>query len=64
VSCNGGTCTLTFTFKPTKVGAESATWTLTDNGGGTQKLTLRGTGTAAKKLFVSQPNERNRRRAL
>jgi trimeric autotransporter adhesin len=50
VSANGGTCTLTFTFKPTKIGAESATWTLTDNGGGgTQKLTLSGTGTAAAK---------------
>ena len=48
VSSNGGTCTLTFTFKPSKVAAESATWTLTDNGGGgTQKLTLSGTGTAA-----------------
>jgi len=50
VSSNGGTCTLTFTFKPSKVAAESATWTLTDNGGGgTQKLTLTGTGTAATK---------------
>jgi hypothetical protein len=45
VSSNGGTCTLTFTFKPSKVGAETATWTLTDNGGGgSQKLTLTGTG--------------------
>ncbi|MHB8217738.1 MAG: NHL domain-containing protein [Candidatus Sulfotelmatobacter sp.] len=50
VSSNGGTCTLTFTFKPSKVAAESATWTLSDNGGGgTQKLTLTGTGTAATK---------------
>jgi sugar lactone lactonase YvrE len=50
VSANSGTCTLTFGFTPTKVGAESATWTLTDNGGGTsQKLTLTGTGTAAAK---------------
>jgi sugar lactone lactonase YvrE len=48
VSANNGTCTLTFTFKPSIVGAESATWTLTDNGGGSpQKLTLTGTGTAA-----------------
>jgi sugar lactone lactonase YvrE len=45
VSSNGGTCTLIFTFKPSKVGAETATWTLTDNGGGgSQKLTLTGTG--------------------
>ena len=50
VSANNGTCTLTFTFKPSKVGAETATWTLTDTGGGgTQVLTLTGTGTAAKK---------------
>jgi sugar lactone lactonase YvrE len=49
VSASGGTCTLPFTFKPSKVGAESATWTLTDNGGGTQTLTLTGTGTAAEK---------------
>ncbi len=47
VSANNGTCTLTFTFKPSKVGGETATWTLTDNGGGSQKLTLTGTGTAA-----------------
>jgi sugar lactone lactonase YvrE len=49
VSASGGTCTLPFTFKPSKVGAETATWTLTDNGGGTQTLTLTGTGAAAEK---------------
>lgn len=41
----GASCTLNFLFNPTLVGKETATYAISDNGGGSpQKLTLTGTG--------------------
>jgi trimeric autotransporter adhesin len=39
-----GSCEINVTFKPMAVGARSATMTITDNGGSTQKVSLSGTG--------------------
>jgi hypothetical protein len=44
----GGTCTISFNFTPTAIGARSATLTFTDDGGASpQVVKLNGTGTAA-----------------
>jgi hypothetical protein len=50
----GGTCTITATFKPTALGARSATITVTDNASGaTQTIALSGTGVTPVTLSAS-----------
>ena len=50
----GGSCAITLNFTPHGYGVRPATLTLSDDGlGGTQSITLRGTGTAGRPLLSS-----------
>jgi FG-GAP-like repeat/Abnormal spindle-like microcephaly-assoc'd, ASPM-SPD-2-Hydin/FG-GAP repeat len=53
----GSNCSLSITFTPSLVGAESATLTVTDNAGsGTQTVSLTGTGVGVPNAGVSPPS--------